>query len=286
MDQANTMLGLFARGAAACALALLSAGCEQPRPKCTVARGDFAATYTLLSSYGDCGEPLLGDVLSVQAYYGPRSQRDQSPNYSETAIGIQPLHLTDLLAAAGDRASPDPADVPYALGSFARSEPDQTDTCNVAEPSTARVRLPAIPAYTDDCGVDHEAQPAQDVSYEFRNVRVLVTAAATGTHLTAKLTYRQPDCWATYDVTAVYPAIACEADLVMSDAGMDAASMPPATSDAGNEDASVSEDCAPPEPTSGLPDDAKCGAGSGINPDFRVHCDPQLLMCVLDGEAK
>lgn len=250
---------------------LSAAGCDQPRPKCSVAPGFFAATYRLLSSSGDCGEPLRGETLGVQVYYMPISPSDQSPNYRRAAMAIQPKQLTDLLAASEGRAEPHPDDHPYAMGEFTTGEPGYDDTCRVPMPTIARVRLPLVPTEEDMCGPLPEL-PAADVSYTFNDVRVLVTAATAGTWLEANLTYQTPTCWATYRVSAVYPAVPCGVSEPM-DGGVDAE-----VPDAG----SVPDGCTPPsgpQPEE-EPDASLCGAGSGIAPEFAVTCDPVLLLCV------
>jgi hypothetical protein len=75
------------------------------------------------------------------------------------------------------------------------------------------------------------------------------------------------------------------------DAGLDGSLMRPA-SEAGSEDAGSGDACAAPEPEPAVVvDETLCAAvedpdrghsiGSGINLDFAVQCDPELLLCVL-----
>jgi hypothetical protein len=277
------------------------AGCDQPRPRCSIARGEFSAIYTLRSpaTGGPC-EALHGELLSVQAYTAARSASDKRPDYDKTSIAIQPSALTALLTNASGRADANAEDLPYALGPFAKSEPADDDFCSVPMLNSARVRLPALVEQLEQCGAI-PAEPAVDVSYAFRNVRVYTTAGAYGTQFAADLTYTVGDCTAEYGVSAVYPAVSCEAappeppmdeapmmgDLdggaALIDAQLEA---PPEPVDAGCPEA---EAPAPP-PTM---DESLCdpvanpaqgrALGSGINPDFAVQCDPDLLLCVLKG---
>lgn len=240
----------------AAALSLLSMACEQPAPKCTIARGIFAATYTRVSGSGDCAA-LKGDALYVQAYSAQTSKSDKAPNYDETSIAIQPGFTLGLLGnAAGAMVEPNPKDKPYAYGTFDAAEPDADDFCVANDLSPARVRLPVAPAWEmpdpeDTTGmappITNPEQPAIDLQYAFSNVRVYTTAAAVGTQFAADLTLTQDGCTAKYEVAALYPYVACAKDA----------------------------DCsAEPDASDGRP------LGSGINPDFSVRCDPDLMVCV------
>lgn len=274
--------------------------CEQPTPRCSVARGDFAALYELVSGTGPCSQ-LHGEVLSVQAYVAPHSPSDLTPDYDQSSIAIQPSALSALLAQAG--AEPANAeDAPFALGAIATKKPVD-ELCDVPTLSTARVRLPAQDAHADMCTVTPSA-PARDVSYEFRNVRVHVTADAYGTRFSADLTYRDDGCVAEYKVRALYPAVPCgveasdERDAGVADASsLDAAHALDATSEL-SPDAADAGDATCPEPEASpalLADDSQCNAapdpaagrpvGSGINPEFPVRCDAELLLCVLSAPS-
>lgn len=290
------------------ALALLApaalAACEQPRPRCSIARGPFAARYVLRASSGSC-TPLLGEVLNVQAYTAMRSESDSRPDFDKTSIGIEPASLTAILEQLADRANPAEGDRSYAFGPFAGHEPDRDDYCSVPTLSIARLRLPALPEKVEMC-TTYPPEPSVDISYEFSNVRVYTTAGAYGTHFTAELIRRDPDCVAEYQVTAVYPAVECGApapepdagseddagagvapplrDAGM-DAGIDATMPPPSDSGAPESDCAAEEELGPR-----VADDSLCeaagdpsqgrAAGSGINPDFAVYCDRDLLICL------
>jgi hypothetical protein len=110
-------------------------------------------------------------------------------------------------------------------------------------------------------------QPALDVRYEWSDVKLYTTAAALGTQLSATLRYSVNDCTAEYDVRAVWPATDC----TLYDIDYN-----PILDDEGNLQPDPSACC----PGSDL--EKNHPYGSGINPDFAVHCDPELLLCVLD----
>lgn len=283
--------------------------CDQPKPRCSIARGDFAATYTLVASSGPC-EPLRGEVLSVQAYTAPRSASDPRPDYDKTSVGIQPSALSALLAGAADRGAPDPSDQPFALGAFADSSPDSEDTCSVPLLSSARVRLPALAEQVEMCST-LPPEPAVDVSYAFSNLEVYVTAGAYGTQFSADLTLTRGECVDQYRVHAVYPTVSCAVELMddggepLPDAGAlpdggalpDAGALLDARADSPSEDPHTMDGACPEEEPAAVlvADDSLCSPngdpamgrpyGSGINPDFAVQCDPELLLCVLSGTA-
>jgi hypothetical protein len=290
-------------------LALQCAGCEQPRPLCSVARGSFAATYVLVDGSGPCAE-LHGELLGVDAYSAPTSSKDPTPNYKRMSIAIQPQRLTDLLADAEGRGASNADDVPYALGAFASAEP-ASNLCSVPMLGGARVRLPALPPI-DACTSETEAT---DVSYQFSNVQVYVTPDAYGTQLSADLTYAEQGCQARYRVWAVYPAVPCaapepEPELDAGDEESDAGVSPreAGPSDAGRaDDAAIRDAGAAPKPEGDaacfvdeapaappVADPSLCASmadpalghatGSGIHVDFAVRCDPELLLCVATKE--
>jgi hypothetical protein len=105
--------------------------------------------------------------------------------------------------------------------------------------------------------------PADSVSYQWSNVEAYVTASAQGTQVSATLTYTETvagaPCTVTYKAIGLWPGIGCI------------------------------------DPTSGMPNDDLCNpcaeptigraTGSGINPNFPTHCDPDLGYCVLGNTA-
>jgi hypothetical protein len=84
--------------------------------------------------------------------------------------------------------------------------------------------------------------PATSISYQYSNMRVYAAPQAPGTQLTGDLTYTRDGCTIQLGVRGIWPAVACD-----------------------------------PESTNPA---ETCGAGSGINPEFDVTCDPELNRCV------
>lgn len=263
--------------------ASLFVACDQPEPKCNVARGAFWAKYTLLEGEGACAE-LLGEQLDVQSYYSQRSGADTRPNFDDVSIAIQPMSITGALWNGAGVAEPNAGDLPYALGKMTTTTP-RADFCEAPELSTARLRLDAVPEHPIDECTTAPAAPAVDVTYVFSNVRVYYTPAAIGTQFEADLTYTQDDCTAKYKVTAVYPMVACgNTPAPPDDAEEDASTATgeeeaPAEDDAeGTDDAPVCESA--PETAAPEADDTLC-ENAGIDPDYAVACDPDTLMCIL-----
>jgi hypothetical protein len=236
--------------------------CDQPKTTCVTARGDFAAKYTLVSGTGACAEKK-GDTLGLQSYNA--LGKANRPDLEKVSIAIQAQELGTLMQAAEDQdiGDNDPTHKAYAFGAFTTAEPDGSDFCQVPTLAPAIQNLGTVPAIPPDPEDPKDKgtpeQAATNRKYEWSNVRVYVTTAATGTQMAADLTYTEDGCTATYKVAAVYPA----------------------------------HDCTNPE-TKG-PDDARCATeadpaagideGSGINPDFAVKCDPDLLVCVLSKDV-
>jgi hypothetical protein len=250
-------------GASALSVSCLS--CTQASVDCTVghagSENGYAAKYTLTKDplpacAAKPGFLKKGDILGLETYH-PRAsgggEKGQKPDFEKTLVAISADSLGNLLA--GRTADPTPGHTPYALGEFASVEP-KGGFCAVHSMKPAEQHLP------EHTTTEGETVPATRVRYDWRNVRVYVTPDAPGTQLSADLTYTENDCSADYHVVGVWPAVDCEAT------GADGKG-------------------------TGKPDEAKCKpddpehgrmTGSGINPDFPVACDADLLLCVLQGE--
>lgn len=85
-------------------------------------------------------------------------------------------------------------------------------------------------------------EPATNITYQFQNVKMYSAPSAPGTQMGGELTYTRDECTAEFTFRAIWPSVDC---------------VPGSTDPAEN-----------------------CGAGSGLNPDFDVVCDPQLEKCV------
>ncbi len=247
-----------------------AASCSQPPPKCTSVRGDFAATYKLTSpATGECSK-LTGDVLGLATYNA--SKADGYADFDKASLAIQAEALGNFAdrAQAINQPDLDAQRKLYAFGPFSTAHPSN-DFCEVpAMNYGAQQNLPAlplIPAKKNDKGEVTEPEvPAtvpMNIKYEWSNTRLLVTADAVGTQMSADLTYTENrpgnggDCTATYHVVAVYPSVSC-------------------ADDEGKPDIRLCSPNANP--------DIGMAQGSGLNPDFPITCDPVTLRCVLTEE--
>lgn len=266
---------LLTLGAAAALslLGLVAPSCSSPAMLCDVASAPYATRYYPKDASQDCLS-LPGELIGMKAY-NPPSKDGENIDASKTTIAVQTSasgDLTDAAAAAGTQ-DPDAAHKVYAYGDYS-NKPDADDICSATSLSPAEVHVPET-EYTDEGG-NPQVLPETRLVYTWQSLRAHTTFSAQGDSATGEVTITReqtdPDtgvkdtCTVTYIAAALAPAVGCEA--------LDAD---------GN--------------GTGAPNDVACCAadlekgrpyGSGINPDFKVKCDPDLLLCVLDwtpGEA-
>jgi hypothetical protein len=276
---------------AGAALALLAAvaasNCaDQREPECTVpASSAFAVRLVERGApAGACDDvpALKGGVFGARPHPVPDAKG--YPDYDTPFnVSIQFREMGDLRAAAEARAEelglPPPAAAGplYNFGPFASAKPSG-DLCTVPTTEPARLVLPELPGVPevpadpgdpDDPDDDTPAAPAKpplpavDVTALWSDVRFLSTTAYPGVQLQGTFTYTFNGCTRTYLATGVWGSFNVECG--------------------GSDDEG--------EPT-GEPDQALCEAkpnpanvyGTGINPDFPVSCDPDTLLCLLDGD--
>ena len=247
-------------GITAVAFAVLGgglAGCSQERVSCQTARGDFAVKLFLKSGTGECAANP-GGVYGVSTYNYQGSDGRADP--ARISVAIQSEDLGVVVSDAIDRLGdfPDAANHPYAKGDFTSPKPDGEDLCQVPTLVKAEQNIPAldaIPADPEDPESEEiSAEPARSFSYEWSDVKFLVTEAATGTQFIGALKYTVDGCTAEYEAWGLYPAVYC-------------------TDDDGNPVDALCDAVANPD--AGIP------VGSGINPDFKVSCDATLGLCML-----
>lgn len=167
-----------------------SLACEvrQQPPDCTVARGSFAAKYTLKEgpATGACREKK-GELVGAYKYNPTVSTADgPKPNNDKATIALQAKTL-GLLASDPDHSL-------YSLGDFPTT-PDASGICTAATLSKAE-----------------QATAGGTIAYEWSNVRVLNLPEALGSQFGAELKYTEGGCTATYTVDALWPAVECSAD--------------------------------------------------------------------------
>ncbi|MCY1043983.1 hypothetical protein OV208_21890 [Corallococcus sp. bb12-1] len=145
---------------------------------------------------------------------------------------------------------------PYALASLGQFDPSNTyaglQTIGSLETTTDANDFCKATEF-NSAGVnastgDYAGAAAEAITYQFDNVQVYSNPGAPGTQMSGELTYTNNGCVSHYVWRAMWPSTGCdpEAD--------------------------------PADPTNGP---VTCGEGSGINPDFKVQCDPELGACVL-----
>lgn len=235
-----------------------STGCEQPAPKCASSRGDFIVRYTYVSGADSCKE-LVGEKVGVQTYNAVGEE--QKPDLDRGSVAIQADGLGTLRdnGEAAGVTDPDPNAKAFSLGSFTTKTP-VGQICSLGPMTPAQQALGEIPG--EDGGPP--GQPPTSLTYTWSNVRFLVTAQYYGSQFAADVAIKRNGAECAYRAQALYPYVDCTK---LDDAGE------------------------PVKDADGKlqPDDSFCAAeanppahptGSGINPDFAVHCDPVLLACV------
>jgi len=197
----------------------LMVGCnfDQPETECFVQESEYwMAKYDLVdtptrTAGGTCDDVApIGELIGVYKYFNP-----------ETGTGQLAIRPDGLAALASDDDTTDQSEQ-TAIGSL-NLEQDEQDFCNAAAFNAARV-----------FEADAAGGAANEIIYEFSNVRVYSAPSAPGTQLTGELRYTNKGCVSTYVVRALWPAVGCD---------------PEAAEPARN-----------------------CGAGSGLNPDFATTC--------------
>jgi hypothetical protein len=266
-------------------------GCgDQPKPNCITSPYSSYATKLIErsreeSTDGICdmfgpanfnADPEVGYLT----YYA-RDKKGQ-PNYDMGSLGIKSIELGTLLVNAQgyDQDNTATDGNVYSLGPYSVKEPNDQNMCPVPTLSLTHLVLAELPAVPDDPSTDDTdesfpGQPAVDISLDWSNVLVYVTAASFGTQAQADLvdTRVTPDgetCTVHYRAVSLSPAIPC---MALDDDGT------PLMNDDGSFRLDESA-CSP------FADPSKQRfTGSGIAPNTKYTCDPVSAYCVLDSET-
>lgn len=222
----------------ATAAALWVAACagSEPPPQCTIGRGGHAVRYTLVEGTGACAQKK-GEIVGAQSYRVPGGQ--------PPTLALQP-HALEVLSGQ----DPDTTHSTSSSGQYRTDYPEPDHYCTVETTSEARQSVPAS-----------GTTPAQDLRYQWSNVRIYDTSEIPGTQWTADLTYSEADCTAKYRAVGLFPAISCQ----------------------------VTQGGKPQVDANGKPvtNADLCKSrflGLSIDPHFPVVCEPDTALCVLDGE--
>ena len=260
----SVLAGALVTAAATFAAGLLGPGCtvEQPKTRCTTAKGAFALKYTKVDGTGACAE-IKGETAGVNSYWRP-----EGGSYSVTKgpVAIKLDEVGVLLDEYGQDAESKSV---VALGAFKTEDPDENGFCEVEMAQPANLKLAEVPPMpTGDAGAMTEAKPALDLTVEWSNVKFYVTAAQPGTLFTGRLKYSkivqgQTPSAATYDIVGLWPAVHCEGESPGADGKPKPNGQP------------VDDLCHPcADPLKGRP------LGSGISPGVDITCDSETLSCV------
>ncbi len=125
----NRSLVLFLSGLSACAAAaFIAVSCsDQPRPKCTTGRGQFAATYKPVA-VADAGCSLTGEKIGVEAY-NPALPDNSNADLNKGSIAIKGGKMAAAITAHGGVA--ETTHDPNSIGNFSTSEPGGDNFCDV-----------------------------------------------------------------------------------------------------------------------------------------------------------
>ena len=263
MNIKTTLSLAFVLVATSSAFFSTTTGCDQPLPKCSSSRGDFVVRYTYVSGPASC-KALTGEKVGVQTYNA--IGESAKPNLDSASVAMQADTLGKLFdnAASGGVGDPDVNDKEYALGSFSTATP-VGQVCTVPTFSVAQQQLAAVAA--DDAGTT--AQVATLINYTWKNVQFLVTSQYLGSQFVADLDVGRNATDCVYKAQGLYPYVPC----FVADGNGNP--VPDASGNLVVDETACSPEATPPvHPT-----------GSGINPDFAVHCDPVLFACVTNSTS-
>ncbi|MFO0590370.1 MAG: hypothetical protein U0441_22700 [Polyangiaceae bacterium] len=264
---AASLVGLLSLG-------LFTPSCTSPKLLCDVASGPYVARYFPKDGGADCLS-LKGELIGMKTY-NPPSEDGENLDASKTTVAVQASSVGEMAdaAAAAGTADPDKTHTLYSYGDYSNT-PDADAVCSAGALSSAEIHVPKT-AYTDGDG-NPQVLPETRLVYAWKSLSVYTTFTSPGNAATGEVTITRevtsPDtgakdtCTTTYIASALYPPVDCE----VKDADDNGTGKP--------NDAAC---CGVADPAAGRPE------ASGINPDFKVKCDPDLLLCVLDwkpGEA-
>jgi hypothetical protein len=259
--------------------------CDQPKPFCIVSPAPFAVRLKEISHNGDCDAfGPAGFNADPQVGVAPYYERDKKgqPDYRRGSIAIQTTEVGNLFATAKGMMVKNTASGGqiYSMGDFAQSEPDADDICSVPKLTKTELKLEELAAIPDDPATADEdesfpGQPAQDITLEWSDVKVVVSAALFGVQLQADLTDTRvgadgQTCTYKYRAMGVSPAVPCyktdeDGNPVMKDETTYETDPDLCNSEADPENGRFS--------------------GSGISPLSDTECDAVTGFCLLRGDT-
>jgi hypothetical protein len=266
-------------------LSFAAASCDQPKPYCIVSPSAFAVKLIEKGREGRC-EGLGPDgfnadpEVGLAPYYEVDSKKQ--PDYNKGSLAIQTTEIGTLAETASGYEVKNTASGAslFSLGKFASPKPDDEGVCSVPELSPTRLKLAALPEVKDDpktadADESFPGQPAQDITLEWSNIKVVVTAVLFGTQIQGDLTDKRvtedgSTCTIKYRAVGISPAVPCYKT--------DSDDKPVMKSDGTYEtDATKCDPEANPEQMR--------YSGSGISPLTPTECDAHSGYCVLRGDS-
>ncbi|AKQ68618.1 Putative lipoprotein mlpA precursor [Myxococcus hansupus] len=217
----NTALVLLGTGS-------LLTGCnvEQPDPGCFVQESPhWAVKYDRVQEGRDASGNACETVAPPAEMMGVYRYIDLQNGTAKLALRPQGLASRGIADNSTDQSEQ------TAIGDLATSR-DAEDFCGAPSFPVALVNV---------------ASPANQIRYQYSNVRVYSAPSSPGTQLTGELTYTNNGCTSTYVINAIWPAVGCDPD---SAAPMD-----------------------------------NCGPGSGLNPEFAATCITTANCAIFAGAA-
>lgn len=193
----------------------LLSGCsfEQPDPGCFVQESPhWAVKYEQVEAPRNAAGEACETVAPAAEMVGVYRYIDLGNGTAKLALRPQGLASRGIADTTTDQSEQ------TALGDLSNDR-DSEDFCNAPSFPEARVNV---------------ASPANQIVYQYSNVRVYSAPSAPGTQMTGELTYTNNGCTSKYVMNAIWPAVGCDPEV-----GTEA---------------------------------ANCGPGSGLNPDFNATC--------------
>jgi hypothetical protein len=305
--------------------ALSGASCEKTEMQCAVGHGAFIIKYAVTSGDAACYPGGAAEEIGFSTYLASRPKTETitkaedgenittvtSPgaDYNTRTIAIQSTFMGGNLqdrSGAGLKA----ASRAYAFGDYT-SNPDDANVCFAGGGAVGAMSVADLDADAFDTGELDDMMmpiilPAFHYRQEWKNVRLYVTEGIPGTQAVGEMTFENltagEECTASYKFVALYPAVHCEAEILM-DRQVDDDEDPATPSDNDDADPTKMDEIVIGDFVRAEIDDDLCLAapevgwtkpppgteykparvfGSGINPDFKTHCDVDLGYCVLD----
>jgi hypothetical protein len=234
-------------------------------------------------------------------------------DYNTRKIAIQSTTFGGLLQDRGGAGLKDTG-AAYMFGDYT-NDPDSNNICYAFGNGEATTNVAELEADAFDTGeLDDMMMPIilPPVHYRqtWKDVRLYVTEGVPGTQAVGEMTFENlgtapgEACSVTFKFVALYPAVPCIGDTLVDKMGdCDGDPMTPdefcegfVVSTGPDDNLCISksdDDCDPTKPFPNSPCPWKKPAagteykaarvfGSGINPDFKTHCDADLGYCVLD----